>query len=277
VDLNDPRKGCLSSASLTDALGRLSTHRAHVLDLMSPTPGRVLRGRAVTIRFVPFRQDVFDDQVNSFASLFHEAVPTDPEEIVLVLDSGGQPDISVPHRGPSTGARLHQRANHRVRRRVKILPLTAVSDVRSRSATLRGPQNVRGVTAADTLSDAEAVVRNLQQQVARNDPATPDAPELVESEVSAVSDPIRSRATLPGAAFGTQSPSAPGEMSPASAAVGSLSSDTVAVEVMSPSPARRFAASNARSMARSVSDALEPSRPSVVMVPPFRVGRLISH
>lgn len=95
TDLNDPRKGGVSLASLTDALGRVSTHRAHVLDLVSPTPGRVLRGRAVTIRFVPFRQDVFDAHVNSFARLFYEAVPADPEETVLVLDSGGQPDISV--------------------------------------------------------------------------------------------------------------------------------------------------------------------------------------
>jgi regulator of RNase E activity RraA len=54
-----------------------------------------LRGRAVTIRFVPFRQDVFDAQVNSFGRLFSEAVPPDPEGIVLVLDSGGHPDVSV--------------------------------------------------------------------------------------------------------------------------------------------------------------------------------------
>ncbi|WP_022887396.1 dimethylmenaquinone methyltransferase [Glaciibacter superstes] len=95
MDHNDPRKGGVSAASLTDALGRLSTHRAHVLDLVSPTPGRVLRGRAVTIRFVPFRQDVFDAQVNSFARLFYEAIPANPAETVLVLDSGGQPNISV--------------------------------------------------------------------------------------------------------------------------------------------------------------------------------------
>lgn len=95
MDHNDPWKGDVSAASLTDALGRLSTQRAHVLDLVSPTPGRVLRGRAVTIRFVPFRQDVFDAQVNSFARLFYEAIPADPAETVLVLDSGGQPNISV--------------------------------------------------------------------------------------------------------------------------------------------------------------------------------------
>jgi 4-hydroxy-4-methyl-2-oxoglutarate aldolase len=95
TDLNDPGKAGVTSASLTDALGRLSTDRAHVLDLISPTPGRLLRGRAVTIRFVPFRQDVFDAQVNSFGRLFTEAVPADPEGIVLVLDSGGHPDVSV--------------------------------------------------------------------------------------------------------------------------------------------------------------------------------------
>ena len=95
TDLNDPRTGSISSASLTDALGRLTTHRAHVLDLVSPTPGRILRGRAVTIRFVPFRRDVFDAEVNSFARLFYEAMPDDPEGAVLVLDSGGQPHVSV--------------------------------------------------------------------------------------------------------------------------------------------------------------------------------------
>jgi 4-hydroxy-4-methyl-2-oxoglutarate aldolase len=91
----DGRKGDVSTAALTDALGRLSPRRAHILDLVSPTPGRVLQGRAVTIRFVPFRQDVFDAQVNNFARFFHEAVPAHPEETVLVLDSGGHPDISV--------------------------------------------------------------------------------------------------------------------------------------------------------------------------------------
>ena len=95
MDSNDAQECGVSSASLTDALGRLTTQRVHVLDLVSPTPGRVLRGRAVTIRFVPFRQDVFDAQVNSFARLFYEAIPVDPEQVVLVLDSGGQPGISV--------------------------------------------------------------------------------------------------------------------------------------------------------------------------------------
>lgn len=95
MDPNDPQEHGVSSASLTDALGRLTTQKVHVLDLVSPTPGRVLRGRAVTIRFVPFRQDAFDARVNSFARLFYEAIPVDPEQVVLVLDSGGHPGISV--------------------------------------------------------------------------------------------------------------------------------------------------------------------------------------
>lgn len=95
MDPSDPQEHGVSSASLTDALGRLTTQKVHVLDLVSPTPGRVLRGWAVTIRFVPFRQDAFDARVNSFARLFYEAIPVDPEQVVLVLDSGGHPGISV--------------------------------------------------------------------------------------------------------------------------------------------------------------------------------------
>lgn len=95
TDSDGPQDRGVSSASLTDALGRLTTQRVHVLDLVSPTPGRVLRGRAVTIRFVPYRQDVFDARVNSFARLFYEAIPVDAEQVVVVLDSGGQPGTSV--------------------------------------------------------------------------------------------------------------------------------------------------------------------------------------
>jgi 4-hydroxy-4-methyl-2-oxoglutarate aldolase len=94
-DLSSLRAGEVSSAALTDALGRLTMHRVHVLDLLTPTPGRSLRGRAVTIRFVPFRQDLHDAQVNHFARLYYEAVAGNPSGLVLVMDSGGQPDISV--------------------------------------------------------------------------------------------------------------------------------------------------------------------------------------
>ena len=40
-------------ADLVDAMGRLHRHRCHILDLVSPTQGRVLFGPAVTISFFP--------------------------------------------------------------------------------------------------------------------------------------------------------------------------------------------------------------------------------
>lgn len=36
----------LKTADLVDAMGRLHRHRCHLLDLISPTPGRVLSGEA---------------------------------------------------------------------------------------------------------------------------------------------------------------------------------------------------------------------------------------
>lgn len=99
----------VSTAALTDALGRLSTHRVHVLDLVTPTPGRSLRGRAVTIRFVPFRQDLHDAGVNNFARLFYEAVGDDSTGLVLVLGSGGHPDVSV-----GGGMKLSRLHNHQL-------------------------------------------------------------------------------------------------------------------------------------------------------------------
>ncbi|MBT2566347.1 RraA family protein [Arthrobacter sp. ISL-85] len=99
----------VSTAALTDALGRLSTDRVHVLDLVTPTPGRLLRGEAVTMRFVPFRKDLHDAQVNNFARLFYEAVGDDPTGLVLVLDSGGQPHVSV-----GGGMKLSRLHNHQL-------------------------------------------------------------------------------------------------------------------------------------------------------------------
>jgi hypothetical protein len=43
----------LKCADLVDAMGRLHRHRCHILDLVSPTPGRVLFGPAVTISYFP--------------------------------------------------------------------------------------------------------------------------------------------------------------------------------------------------------------------------------
>jgi 4-hydroxy-4-methyl-2-oxoglutarate aldolase len=43
----------LKCADLVDAMGRLHRHRCHILDLVTPMPGRVLFGSAVTISYFP--------------------------------------------------------------------------------------------------------------------------------------------------------------------------------------------------------------------------------
>lgn len=94
-----------SVAAVTDALGRLLHHQANVLDLISPTPGRVLFGIAVTIRFLPFREDLFQDEANSFARYFYDAIGNEPRGKVIVVDSGGYTSTSVG--GGTKLSRLH--------------------------------------------------------------------------------------------------------------------------------------------------------------------------
>lgn len=84
----------ISTASLTDALGRLSKNRFHILDLVSPTPEKVLRGFAATVRYVPLRDDIFDGEIHTFGHFFAEATPADATDTVLVL-GGSDSDVSV--------------------------------------------------------------------------------------------------------------------------------------------------------------------------------------
>ena len=77
----------LAAAPLTDAVRRLFLHRAHIIDLVSPTPGRVLFGRAATIRYVPFRQGFSDERKPSFARFFYEAIAENAEGTVLVVNN----------------------------------------------------------------------------------------------------------------------------------------------------------------------------------------------
>lgn len=94
-----------SVAAVTDATGRILRHQAHVLDLISPTPGRVLFGVAVTIRFIPYREDLFKEEVNSFARCFYDAIGDEPHGKVIVFDSAGSVDTSVG--GGTKLSRLH--------------------------------------------------------------------------------------------------------------------------------------------------------------------------
>jgi regulator of RNase E activity RraA len=99
------RTEAFSAATLTDAVGRICRHRAHILDLVSPTPGRTLFGRAVTIRYVPYRADISDADKRTFATCFYEAIGDEAEGLVLVLDSSGRHDVSVG--GGAKFSRLH--------------------------------------------------------------------------------------------------------------------------------------------------------------------------
>lgn len=76
-------------------MGRLHRHRCHILDLVSPTPGRVLFGPAVTISYFPSCSAALDPDRYNLANLFHEAVGDDPEGKVVVLASNGYTNSSM--------------------------------------------------------------------------------------------------------------------------------------------------------------------------------------
>jgi 4-hydroxy-4-methyl-2-oxoglutarate aldolase len=85
----------VKSSSLVDAMGRVHRHRCHILDLVTPTPGRVLFGPAVTISYFPSCSKALDPTHYTFARLFYEAVGTEPAGKVLVLASNGHPEASL--------------------------------------------------------------------------------------------------------------------------------------------------------------------------------------
>lgn len=85
----------LKCADLVDAMGRLHRHRCHILDLVSPTQGRVLFGPAVTISYFPSCSAALDPERYNLANLFYEAVGDDPAGKVLVLASNGYSDVSM--------------------------------------------------------------------------------------------------------------------------------------------------------------------------------------
>lgn len=95
------------SSSLVDAMGRLHRHRCHILDLVTPTPGRVLFGPAVTISYFPSCSKALDPARYNFARLFYEAIGPDPVGKVLVLASNGHPDASL-----GGGTKMSRLENH---------------------------------------------------------------------------------------------------------------------------------------------------------------------
>nr|WP_277349037.1 RraA family protein [Streptomyces sp. HNM0575] len=95
--------GC---AALVDAMGRIHSHRAHILSLTGPDRTRPLFGPAVTIAYMPYRDDLPQTR-SGFPGLFYEAAGDSPAGRVLVLSGGGYPDAS--HGG---GTKLSRVANH---------------------------------------------------------------------------------------------------------------------------------------------------------------------
>ncbi|WP_333776210.1 RraA family protein [Streptomyces sp. IBSBF 3136] len=98
----------LGCAALVDAMGRVHSHRAHMLAMTSPSPGTPVCGPAVTIAYMPYRDDLPESE-RDFGFYFDQAVGTSPDGRVLVLSSGGSPDVS--HGG---GTKLLRVATHRM-------------------------------------------------------------------------------------------------------------------------------------------------------------------
>jgi regulator of RNase E activity RraA len=92
----------VACASLVDAMGRVHSHRAHILSLVSPAPRRLF-GPVATIAYLPYRDDLPQTELG-FGPLFYEAVGESPAGTVLVLSSGGYPDAS--HGGGTKLSRL---------------------------------------------------------------------------------------------------------------------------------------------------------------------------
>ena len=93
--------GC---ASLVDAMGRIHSHRAHILSLVSPAPRRLF-GAVATIAYLPYRDDLPQTELG-FDALFDEALGASATGKVLVLSSGGYPDAS--HGGGTKLSRLER-------------------------------------------------------------------------------------------------------------------------------------------------------------------------
>ena len=98
----------LAAADVVDALTKSFEHRSHLIDLVSPDPTKVLFGPAVTVGFLPVRKDLMDPHRHSLGPAIYGAIgQRDPKGQVLVMSSGGHPDISL---GGST--KLSRVTNH---------------------------------------------------------------------------------------------------------------------------------------------------------------------
>ncbi len=86
----------LGVADVVDAMMMAHTHRAHIIDLVSPEPNKMLIGPAVTIGFLPVRKDFMDPDQHSLVPAIYRAVKGgDSKGAVLVMASNGHPRTSL--------------------------------------------------------------------------------------------------------------------------------------------------------------------------------------
>ncbi|HWH14098.1 MAG TPA: hypothetical protein VNT51_05080 [Miltoncostaeaceae bacterium] len=85
----------VSTSALRDCLARIHPHPCAIVDLVTPTPERVLFGPAATMRFLPHRADLFTGRAHDFAHAYYRAVGEAPAGAVLVMSSGGMPDAAL--------------------------------------------------------------------------------------------------------------------------------------------------------------------------------------
>ncbi len=100
----------LEPADAIDAMNQLYAHKSHILNFQSPDPSKILFGQAVTIGFLPIRKDFMHPEKHSLGPLFYKAIAeVNPEGKVLVMSSGGQPEISL-----GGGTKLSRVRNHKM-------------------------------------------------------------------------------------------------------------------------------------------------------------------
>lgn len=105
----DALAGRVRTADIVDAMGRRHRHRCHLLDLVSPTPGRRLFGPAVTISYFPTCRAALPPERHNFKRLFYDAIESGADGRVLVLASNGCSDASL-----GGGTKLSRVHNHRL-------------------------------------------------------------------------------------------------------------------------------------------------------------------
>ncbi|SRX96202.1 bifunctional hexulose-6-phosphate synthase/ribonuclease regulator [Archaeoglobus fulgidus DSM 4304] [Mycobacterium shimoidei] len=105
----DALAGRVRTADIVDAMRRRHQHRCHLLDLVSPTPGRRLFGPAVTISYFPACRAALPPERYNFKRLFYDAIDGGGDGRVLVLASNGYTDASL-----GGGTKLSRVYNHRL-------------------------------------------------------------------------------------------------------------------------------------------------------------------